>query len=70
MSKNNKSRLAGELTYLFLAPFLVLVGILVYGILFDKWNKDPKLILEYSILTYGVLLVLRLLGWAYRTLSR
>ncbi|MCK5206443.1 MAG: hypothetical protein KAQ79_00435 [Cyclobacteriaceae bacterium] len=70
MSKKKKSWLAGELTYIFLAPFLVLIGILGYGILFDKWYKDPILILEYSAIAYGVLLGLRLISWSIRSLSR
>ncbi|MCG8305818.1 MAG: hypothetical protein MI975_00405 [Cytophagales bacterium] len=70
MSKKKKSWLGGELTYLFLAPFLVLLGILFYGILFDKWYKDPLLILEYSAIAYGTILILRVLGWAIRALSR
>ncbi|MCK5278104.1 MAG: hypothetical protein KAI99_11780 [Cyclobacteriaceae bacterium] len=70
MSKKKKSWLAGELTYIFLAPFLVLIGILGYGILFDKWYKDPILILEYSGIAYGVMLGLRLISWSIRSLSR
>ena len=69
MSKK-KSWLGSELTYLFLAPFLVLLGILANGVLFDKWYKDPILILEYSGIAYGAILVLRLFGWAIRALSR
>lgn len=69
MSKK-KSRLGSELTYIFLAPFLVLLGILSYGILFDKWHKDPTLILEYSAIAYAAILVLRFFGWAIRALSR
>ncbi len=70
MSKKKKSRLGGELLYLFVAPFLVLIGILGYGILFDKWHRDPMLILEYSAIAYGIILVLRLISWAIRSLSR
>ena len=70
MSKKNKSWLGGELTYLFLAPFLVLIGILGYGILFDRWYKDPMMILQYSAIAYGVILVLRFFAWAIRGLSR
>lgn len=69
MGKSKKSWLGTEFTYLFLAPFLVLIGILGYGILFDKWFKDPMLILEYSAIAYGVILVLRLFSWAIRALS-
>ena len=69
MGKSKKSWLGTELTYLFLSPFLVLIGILGYGILFDKWFKDPMIILEYSAIVYGVILVLRLFSWAIRALS-
>lgn len=70
MSKSKKSWLGTELTFLFLAPFLVLLGILVYGILFDRWFKDPMIILEYSAITYGVILILRLFSWAIKALSK
>jgi hypothetical protein len=70
MSKSKKSWLATELTFVFLAPFFVLLGILGYGILFDKWYKDPMIILEYSAITYGAILILRLFSWAIRALSR
>ena len=70
MSKSKKSWLGKELTYLFLAPFFVLIGILGYGILFDKWIKEPVLILEYSAIAYGVILALRLFSWAIRALSK
>ena len=69
MAKTKKSWLANELTYLFLAPFLVLLGILGYGILFDIWYKEPKLILEYSGITYGAIMIIRFLRWAIRALS-
>jgi len=70
MSKKKKSWLGSELTYIFLAPFLVLLGILAYGILFDRWYKDPIVILEYSAIAYGAILLLRLFGWAIKALSR
>jgi hypothetical protein len=69
MGKKNKSWLGSELTYLFLAPFLVLIGVLGYGILFDRWIKEPMLILEYSAIAYGAILVLRFFNWAIRALS-
>lgn len=70
MSKKKRSRLGAELTYLFLAPFLVLLGILIAGILFDNWHKEPRMILEYSSITYGVIMVLRAFSWVIRSLSR
>jgi len=70
MNNKKKSWLGSELTFLLLAPFLVLIGILGYGILFDKWFKDPMLILEYSAIAYGAILVFRLFNWVIRALSR
>ncbi len=70
MSRSKKSWLGTELTFVLLAPFLVLMGILAYGILFDQWYKDPMVILEYSAITYGAILILRLFSWAIRALSR
>jgi hypothetical protein len=69
MGKSKKSWVVGELTFLLLAPFLVLLGVLGYGILFDQWFKDPMIILEYSAIVYGGILILRLFGWAIRVLS-
>lgn len=70
MSRKKGSWLGKELTYLLLAPLLILIGVLGYGILFDKWFKDPMLILQYSAIAYGAMMALRFLGWAVRTLSR
>ncbi len=70
MSTKKKSKIGSELTYLFLAPFLVLIGVLGYGILFDRWYKDPMLILQASGIAYGAILVLRFFSWAIRALSR
>lgn len=70
MAKKKNSWVGRELTYLLLAPFLVLVGILLYGILFDKWYKDPMMILEFSGMAYGAILFLRISKWVIQALSR
>ncbi len=70
MSTKYKSKIGSELTYLFLAPFLVLIGVLGYGILFDRWYKDPMIILQASGVAYGVILILRFFSWAIRALSK
>jgi hypothetical protein len=70
MAKKNTSWLGRELSYLFLAPFFVLIGVVGYGILFDKWHKDPMLLLQYSGMAYGAILVLRFISWTIRALSR
>lgn len=69
MNKKN-NWLSTELLYLALAPFLVLLGVLMYGILFDEWNKDIPVILKLSGITYLVILVLRILRWIINLLSR
>ncbi len=69
MSKK-KSWLGKELSYLFLAPFLILLGVLGYGVLFDIWYKDPLLILRYSGIAYVVIFVLRFFSWAIRSLTK
>ncbi len=69
MSKK-KSWLGKELSFLFLAPFLVLLGVLGYGILFDIWHKDPQLILKYSGIAFAVIIVLRFFNWVIRSLSK
>jgi hypothetical protein len=58
------------LVYLLLAPFVVLLGVLALGVLFDRWYKDPLLILEYSAYAYLVLLGIRLLPWLISGLGR
>lgn len=70
MAKKNNPWLVREISYLLLSPFLVLIGILAYGILFDKWYKDPMLILQYSGMTYGAILVLRFFQWIIRGFSK
>ena len=69
MSKKKNSWLGRDLSSLFLAPLLVLIGILLYGILFDQWFKDPMMILEFSGLAYAAILVLRILRWIIKALS-
>lgn len=69
MTQKKNSWVARELSYLLLAPLLVLIGILAYGILLDRWYKDPELILEYSGFTYGAILILRFVAWVVRAFS-
>jgi hypothetical protein len=70
MAKKNSTWFVRELSYLLLAPFLVLIGVVGYGILFDKWHRDPLEILEYSGLVYAILIVYRFLGWSFRAFLR
>jgi len=69
MSKK-KNWLATELLYVALAPLLVLVGILIYGVLLDQWYKDPVLILNASGVVYGVILILRIIRWIVGLFSK
>jgi hypothetical protein len=69
MKENKKNWLIGEFVYLLLAPFMVLAGILIYGILFDRWFKDPELILKASLVAYLVILAFRFLQWVSRKLG-
>ncbi len=68
MSKK-KNWLATELLYLALAPLLVLLGILIYGILFNEWQKDIILILRLSGMTYLVIVLLRIIRWIINMFS-
>jgi hypothetical protein len=70
MKEKKKNWLIGEIVYLLLAPFMVLAGILIYGILFDRWFKDPELILKASLVAYLVILAFRFLQWVTRVLGR
>ena len=69
MAKKKKNWLARELTYIFLAPLLVLVGVLLVGVMFDTWYKDPMLILKASGMAYAGLLFLRLFFGIYKLFS-
>jgi hypothetical protein len=69
MSKSSKSWIGRELSYIFLAPLLVLLGILTYGILFDRWYKDPMMVLEFSGIAYGAILIIRVFQWIIKGIS-
>ncbi len=69
MSKK-KNWLTTELLYLALAPFLVLLGILIYGVLFNEWHKDIILILRLSAMTYLVIVLLRVVKWIIKLFSQ
>ena len=69
MKEKKKNWLIGELVMLLLAPFMVLAGILIYGVLFDRWFKDPELILKASLVAYLVILAFRFLQWITRKLG-
>jgi len=55
--------LANEALYLIGAPTLILLGIVVYGILYDYWYKDVYNISLASIMLYVLSIIFRFLGW-------
>jgi len=55
--------LANEAIYLIGAPTIILLGIVVYGILYDYWYKDAYNISLASILLYILSIIFRFLGW-------
>jgi len=65
-----KNWLATELLYIALAPLLVLLSILMYGVLLDQWHKDPMLILKSSGIAYGGILIIRIIGKIVRVFSK
>lgn len=70
MEKKKKGNwLARELIYLFLAPLLVCTGVLLFGVLFDQWYKEPLMLLKFSGIAYAGLLFLRFFFWIYRAFS-
>jgi len=70
MEKKKKSNwLAKELVYLLLAPLLVLTGVLLFGVLFDEWYRDPLVLLKFSGIAYAGLLFLRIFFWIYRAFN-
>lgn len=70
MAGKGRSRLSTEMLYIFLSPLLVLIGVLGYGILFDRWHKDPLLILHFSGYVYAAILLIRFINWMIKALSR
>jgi len=58
-----KNFFLNELFFLFLAPTLVLLGVVLVGILYDRWYNDPYEILMTSGVLYLVLLFIRLISW-------
>lgn len=67
MAKNKtKNWFITEITFLLLAPLFALLGVVVYGILFDHMIKDPKTILQFSVIAYLGILAVRLLRWLSR----
>lgn len=59
-----------EITYLLLGPLFALIGVVVYGILFDHMIKDPETILQYSVIIYLAILGIRLLRWMSGVLGK
>lgn len=55
--------LANELVYLFGAPTLVMLGIVLYGVFFDYWYKDIYNIALASLVFYALSVIIRILGW-------
>jgi hypothetical protein len=55
--------LANEALYLIGAPTIILLGIVVYGILYDYWYKDVYNISLASIMLYVLSIIFRFLGW-------
>jgi len=66
MAVRIKNFLLNELAFLLLAPTLVMIGIVLYGILFDSWYKDAYNILLASGALYLVILLIRLITWITR----
>ena len=58
-----KNFLANETIYLLGSPTIILLGIVVYGILYDHWYKDVYNISLASILLYVLSVIFRFLGW-------
>ena len=63
MAARIKNFLLNELAYLLLAPVLVMIGIVLYGIFFDSWYKDAYDILLTSGALYLVIVFIRLITW-------
>ena len=61
-----KNWIATELVFILLAPLLVLLAVLLAGVLFDQWYKDPMLILKATGISYAILLFLRVFMWIYK----
>ena len=62
MGARFKNFLLNELFFLFLAPTLILLGVVIRGVLFDIWHHDLYEIFMASGALYLVLLFIRLIS--------
>lgn len=62
--------LKNELFYWFLSACGILILVLIYGVLFDKWYKDWDTILIAGSSLYLLTVVLRFFAWIGRKSSR
>jgi hypothetical protein len=58
-----KNFIGNEIIFLLGAPTLIMLGIVIYGVLFDDWYKDVYNIVLGSILLYLLSVIIRFLGW-------
>ncbi len=58
-----KNFFLNELFFLFLAPTLVLLGVVAIGIFFDTWYNDPYEISLASGTLYLVMILIRTVTW-------
>jgi hypothetical protein len=58
-----KNPLVREINYILLAFLLTLIGILLYGLLFNVWIKTVETILIWAAYTYAGLIALRFIRW-------
>jgi hypothetical protein len=58
-----KNFFLNELFFLFLAPSLVMLGVVIIGIFFDTWYNDPYEIFMTSGALYLTILFIRAVSW-------
>lgn len=63
MGARFKNFVLNELFFLFLAPTLIMVGVVVKGVLFDTWHNDFYKLFMASGALYLALLFIRLISW-------
>jgi hypothetical protein len=70
MSIKLKNLLINELVYILGSPTIIMLGIVVYGILFDVWYKDVYNIALASSVIYVLSILFRLLAWASKKIKQ
>lgn len=70
MSTKLKNLFINELVYIIGSPTIIMLGIVIYGILFDFWYKDAYNIALASSVLYFLSILFRFLAWASKKIRQ